>query len=85
MAAEADSDRAADGGGCVGAASANPKRCGCFRLRQRYIAADLGIGHAADLPAGRDLGGAWMEDGIFGSTENLYNPRRSQLTAVRAR
>jgi DNA-binding NarL/FixJ family response regulator len=26
-------------------------------------------------------GGAWMEDGIFGSTENLYNPRRSQLTA----
>jgi DNA-binding NarL/FixJ family response regulator len=26
-------------------------------------------------------GGTWMEDGIFGSTEKLYNPRRSQLTA----
>jgi DNA-binding NarL/FixJ family response regulator len=26
-------------------------------------------------------GGTWMEDGIFGSTEKLYNPKRSQLTA----
>lgn len=25
-------------------------------------------------------GGTWMEDGIFGSTEKLFNPRRSQLT-----
>ena len=25
-------------------------------------------------------GGTWMEDGIFGSTDKLYNPRRSQLT-----
>jgi two-component system, NarL family, nitrate/nitrite response regulator NarL len=25
-------------------------------------------------------GGTWMEDGIFGSTEKLYNPKRSQLT-----
>jgi DNA-binding NarL/FixJ family response regulator len=25
-------------------------------------------------------GGTWMEDGIFGSTEKIYNPRRSQLT-----
>ncbi len=26
-------------------------------------------------------GGTWMEDGTFGSTDKLYNPRRSQLTA----
>lgn len=26
-------------------------------------------------------GGAWMEDGIFGSSDKLYNPRRSELTA----
>ena len=26
-------------------------------------------------------GGTWMEDGIFGSTDRLYNPKRSQLTA----
>ncbi len=25
-------------------------------------------------------GGTWMEDGIFGSTDKLFNPRRSQLT-----
>ena len=25
-------------------------------------------------------GGTWMEDGIFGSTEKLFNPKRSQLT-----
>jgi DNA-binding NarL/FixJ family response regulator len=25
-------------------------------------------------------GGTWMEDGIFGSTEKLYNRRRSELT-----
>ena len=25
-------------------------------------------------------GGAWMEDGIFGSTDKLFNPKRSQLT-----
>ena len=25
-------------------------------------------------------GGTWMEEGIFGSTEKLFNPRRSQLT-----
>ena len=25
-------------------------------------------------------GGAWMEDGIFGSTDKLFNPRRSELT-----
>jgi DNA-binding NarL/FixJ family response regulator len=25
-------------------------------------------------------GGTWMEDGIFGSAEKLYNPKRSQLT-----
>lgn len=25
-------------------------------------------------------GGTWMEDGIFGSTEKLFNPRRSELT-----
>ena len=25
-------------------------------------------------------GGTWMEDGIFGSTDRLFNPRRSQLT-----
>lgn len=26
-------------------------------------------------------GGAWMEDGIFGSTDKLFNPRRSELTS----
>jgi DNA-binding NarL/FixJ family response regulator len=25
-------------------------------------------------------GGTWMEDGIFGSTDKLFNPKRSQLT-----
>lgn len=25
-------------------------------------------------------GGTWMEDGIFGSTEKIFNPKRSQLT-----
>ena len=25
-------------------------------------------------------GGTWMEDGIFGSAEKLFNPKRSQLT-----
>jgi len=25
-------------------------------------------------------GGTWMEDGIFGSTDKIFNPRRSQLT-----
>ncbi len=25
-------------------------------------------------------GGTWMEDGIFGSAEKIFNPRRSQLT-----
>jgi DNA-binding NarL/FixJ family response regulator len=26
-------------------------------------------------------GGAWMEDGIFGAAEKIYNPRRSELTS----
>jgi DNA-binding NarL/FixJ family response regulator len=27
------------------------------------------------------LGGTWMEDGIFGAAEKIYNPRRSELTS----
>ncbi|HEY4088844.1 MAG TPA: response regulator transcription factor [Bryobacteraceae bacterium] len=26
-------------------------------------------------------GGTWMEDGIFGAAEKIYNPRRSELTS----
>ena len=29
-------------------------------------------------------GNTWMEDGIFGESEKLNNPRRSQLTPARA-